>query len=91
MLIFGAVIHQQQEPRRRHPLAQQVEPGLRLTVQPVQILHDQEHGLIETLSHKQPLHGLERALPADLRVHLCQGRARVSDAQEGEEVGQGVF
>jgi hypothetical protein len=47
--------------------------------------------LVEALPHQQPLDGLERALAADLRVHLRQGSGGVGDSQEGEEVGQRVF
>src|SRR5262249_8748741 len=40
MLIFGAIVHQQQEAHSGQALAQQVQPRLSLAVEPVQILDE---------------------------------------------------
>ena len=91
MLVLGAVIHQQHEARRGHTVGQYLQPGLGLAVQPVQILHQEEHGLVAGFAQQQPRDRLERPLPSDLRVHLhqrCRGRCH---AQEGQQVGQRLF
>ncbi|MNT02603.1 hypothetical protein D3C72_1371070 [compost metagenome] len=89
--VLGPVIDQQQDAGAGHALAENAEESLGLTVEPLQILNDQFQRLGQALAHQQPLDRLERALPADLGVHLRQRRARLGGAQQVEQIGQAVF
>ena len=62
VLILGAVGDEQQEVRRRQALDQAVEAGLRLGVDPVQVLHDQQQGLRLARPQYQALEGVQEAL-----------------------------
>ena len=74
-----------------HTLTQHVEKPLRLTVDPVQVFKDQDQRLVETLAQEQLLERLKRPPPPNLRVHLLQRRGLLFDAEQGKEIGQGVF
>ena len=86
VLVLGTVIHEQQHARRPEALDQAVEQRLRLTVDPVEILEDQEERLFLRFPEQQPLHGVERALASLARVerlprgvvhgHVEQGHQR---------------
>ena len=91
MLILRPVIHQQQYTRRRHTLTEESQESLGFAVQPVQILKDENEGLVETLPHQQPLDRLKRSAVLNLGVHLLQRRIRLGDPQQGKEIGQRVF
>ena len=45
VLVLGAIVDQQEEPRGRQALDQTVQQRLRLGVNPVQVLKDQQQGL----------------------------------------------
>src|SRR5712691_2775700 len=68
MAILGTIIHQQQDASRCKAFAQEIEKRLRLVIQPVQILKDEDKGLVEALAHQQPFDSLKRAPSPDLRV-----------------------
>ena len=68
VLILGPVVDQQQESGRRQALDQAIEQGLRLGIDPVQILEDQEQRLHLAFAQQHALERLERALAALRRV-----------------------
>jgi hypothetical protein len=68
--IFGAIVHQQEDFSRGDPFTESVEKPLRLTVDPVQVLKDEDEWLVETLAQKQFLESVKRAPTANLGVHL---------------------
>ena len=91
MAILRAIVHQQQNLGAGHTLTQHIEKPLRLAVDPVQVFKDQDQRLIETLAQEQLLERLKRPPPPNLRVHLLQRRGLFFDAQQGKQIGQGVF
>jgi hypothetical protein len=58
MPVLGPIIPQQQDAGSGEAFAEQEEKCLRLTVQPVQILEDQDDKLVATLAHQHPLERL---------------------------------
>jgi len=46
MLVLGTVVHEQQQARRPQTIDERVEQLLRLAVDPVELLEDQEKGLL---------------------------------------------
>ena len=61
--VLRAVIHQKQQPRRRHTFHQQVQQRLCLRVDPVQILDHEQHRLYLALAQHEPLQRLVRLAP----------------------------
>ena len=88
VLVLRAVVDQQQEPGRRQALDQAVEQGLRLGIDPVQILKDQQQRLHLALAQQ---HALERrracaggaAADRAVRKGLSSGRASSSASSAG--------
>ena len=68
--VLGAVVHEQQDLGGGDTLAEDVEKPLRLAVNPMEVLKDQDQRLVETLAEEQSLERLEGAAAANLRVHL---------------------
>ena len=68
VLIFRAVVHQQQQPGGRQALDQTVEQGLSLGIDPVQVFEDDQQGLPLALPQQEPLHRVEGALAALQRI-----------------------
>ena len=66
--VLGAIVHDEQDWCGGHTLHQRVEHGLRLRVDPVQVLEHQEQRLHPTLADQQARHGIERALPSLRRL-----------------------
>ena len=64
VLVLRAVVDQQQEPGRRQALDQAVEQGLRLGVDPVQVLEHQQQRLHLAFAQQHALERVERALAA---------------------------
>ena len=64
MPVIQPVVDQQEQVRRRQALAQALEQRLRLGIQPVQILADQQQGLYLTLAQQHPLEREECVLAA---------------------------
>jgi hypothetical protein len=85
VLVFRAIVDQQEDAGRRQALQQAVEQGLRLGVDPVQVFEDQQHRLLLTLTQEHALERLEGAL-APLRGIELQERAvlrqRVEERQQ---------
>jgi len=64
VLVLRAIGEQEQEVGRRQTLDEEVEAGLRLGVQPVEIFQDHEQGLRLAGPEQELLDGLERLLAA---------------------------
>ena len=67
VLVFGAIVHQQQHARERQALDQAVQDRLGLGIDPVQVLEHHQQRLDLALAQQQALHRLEGALAALLR------------------------
>ena len=88
VLVLRAVVDQEQEPGRRQALDQAVEQGLRLGIDPVQILEDQQQRLHLAFAQQ---HALERrrgcaggaAADRACRNGLSSGRASSSASSAG--------
>ena len=88
VLILGPVVDEQQEPRRRQALDQAVEQGLRLGVDPVQVLEDHQQRLDLALPQQQALHGVERALPALGGIEALPTRVLDGHIEQRQQGGQ---
>ena len=64
MLVLGPVVDEQEDSGRGQTLDQAVEQGLRLGIDPVQVLEDHEQRLPLALPEQQVLDGIEGAVPA---------------------------
>ena len=88
MLVLGAIVDQEQHAGCGEALNQTVQESLGLSVDPVQVLEDQEQGLDLTLPEEQALDGLQGALAA---LWWIEGLPRlildghVQERQEGWE------
>ena len=85
MLVLGAIIDQQEDPRGRQALDQAVQQRLRLGIDPVQILEDQHQWLHLAFAQQHPLEGVERALAALRRVKLQEGAVVREGIQQREQ------
>jgi hypothetical protein len=75
VLVFGPVVDQQQEAGRGQAIDETVEQSLRLGIDPVQILKDQQQWLRLALAQEYPSEGIEQTL-APLR--WVEGAKRAS-------------
>ena len=91
MAVARPVVGEQHDRCGRHAVGQRVEERLRLGVQPLQILEDQQQRAIAALAQQEPFDRVERALPANVGVHLLQGGDELRMAEQGQHVGQPVF
>ena len=82
MLILGAVVDQQQQVGRRQAFDQTVEQRLRLGVDPVQVLEDQQQGLHLAFAQQHPLERGERALPPLRGIERQEGAVGGQRVQE---------
>src|SRR5262249_30083266 len=64
VLVLRPIVDQQQQSRRWQALDQAVEQGLRLRINPVQILEDRQERLLLALAQQHTLEGVEGALAA---------------------------
>ena len=64
VLVLRTIVHQEQQPGGRQALDQAIEQRLRLRINPVQILEDQQHGLDLAFAHQHALQGVEGTLAA---------------------------
>ena len=88
MLVLGPVVDQQEKPGRGQTLHQAVEQGLRLGIDPVQVLEDHEHRLPLALPEQEVLDRVERALPALGRIERLPAgviHGHIEESQEGGE------
>src|SRR6516165_7328911 len=70
MLVFRPIVDQQQELGSRQALDETTEQGLRLCINPVQILEDQQQRLFLALAQEHPLEGVEGTLAALRGIEL---------------------
>src|SRR5205823_6124005 len=89
--ILRTVVGQQQNAGTGDTLTQGIEEALGLSVDPVQVFKDEDKGLVETLAEEELLECLKGPSSPNLRVHLLEAGRRIFDAQQGKEIGQGVF
>ncbi len=64
MRIFGTIIDQQQDARRGQGIHKQVEQGLRLRINPVKVLEDDDQRLVEALARQYPFDHFQGAPPS---------------------------
>ena len=91
MLVLRPVVDQQQEPGRGQALDQAVEQGLRLGIDPVQILEHQQQRLHLAFAQQHALERLERALAALRRVEGAKRTVVRQHLQEGQQRREGVL
>ena len=63
MLVLGPVVHEQQHACRSQAVNERIEHGLSLVVDPVEVLENQEEGLLIRFSEQESPHGVDRAPP----------------------------
>ena len=86
MLVLGPVVDEQEEPRRRQALDETVQQGLRLGIDPVQVLDDQTQGLRDARGQDHLPEGLVRPLAPQRRIDRAE---RVVGRQHPQQVEQG--
>ena len=86
MAILRPVIHQKQILGSSDTVGQQIEEGLRLLIDPMQVFEDDDCRLFETFPEDDALDRLEYPLPADRGIHLRQGIGTFLDPEEPEQV-----
>ncbi len=88
MLVLGPVVDEQEDPGRGQTLDQAVEQRLRLGIDPVQVLEDEEERLPLALPEQEVLDGLEGALPALGGIERLPVGVLDGDIEEREQGGQ---
>ena len=91
MLILGPVVHQQEQRGRREALHQAIEQGLRLGINPVEILEHEEQGLHLTFAQQHALQRLQRAAPPLEGVEGQERTVRWQGFEQGEHGRDGVL
>ena len=89
VLVFGAVVDEQQQPGRRQALDEAIEQRLGLGVDPVQVLDEQQERLDLALPEQQALHGVQRPLPALRGIEPPPRLILHRDVEEREQRRQG--
>src|SRR6266498_1243506 len=94
MFVLWAVVDEEEDACGGEALDEAIEEGLGLTVDPVQVLEDQEQRLHLALAQQQPLDRIEGALPALRGIEGLPAGVVDGDVQQGEEgmqrVGEGL-
>ena len=88
VLVFGAVVDEEEDPRCRKALDETVQQGLGLGIDPVQILEHEEQGLPLRLAEQEPLDRLERPLPPLRWVERLPRAVIDRHVEQGEEGGE---
>ena len=86
VLILRTIVHEQQDPRRRHAVDEAVEHGLRLGVDPVEVLDDQTHGLRHARGEEHLPDCVVRSFPTLHRIRLVE---RIVERQDSQQVQDG--
>src|SRR4029450_10715326 len=68
--VLWAIVDEEEHRRRGQTLHHAVEHGLRLSIDPVEVLHHEEEGLDSALAKQQALHRIERKVTALGRFEL---------------------
>src|SRR5262249_15285537 len=87
VLVFRAVVDQQQQSGRGQALQQRLEERLRLRIDPVQVFEDQQQRLYLAFAQQHALEGVEGAL-TPRRLELLERTVLWEDVQQGEERGE---
>ena len=88
MRVFRAVVDEEQDPRGGKALHEAVEQRLRLRVDPVKVLEDQQHGLGAALPEQHALDRVERALASLARIEPLPLRVLHRHVEQPEKRGQ---
>jgi hypothetical protein len=72
MVVFRAIVDQQERASSGDTVRQEIEQGLRLSVDPMQVFKDYDHRLIETFAKDDSLNSLKGTPALYPRVHLGQ-------------------
>ena len=88
MLVLGPVVDQQEDPGCGQALDQAVEQGLRLGIDPVQVLEDHEERLPLALPEQEVLDGIEGALPALGGIERLPVGVLDGHVEQGQQGGQ---
>src|SRR5215469_11778217 len=92
MVVFGAVIDQQQDTRSGKAVNQQIEQCLGFVIYPVEVLEDNDQRLTKTLADQNALNGFQGAPTLELRIELRQWIVAVLlNVQQDKQVWQGVL
>ena len=70
MLVLGAIVHREQGGGGGQALHEGVEEDLGLRVDPVQVLEDEEQGLIAAFAEEHEANGLRRQRAAPSQIEL---------------------
>jgi len=89
MLVFGAVIGEQEDACRREALHETLEYRLRLTVDPVKVLEDHDERLHVALAQQQALHCVERSLTSLWRIEASPRFIADGHVEKREQRRQG--
>ena len=90
VLILGAIVDEQQEARRRKAVDEAVEEGLRLGVDPVEVLEHRQQRPDLALPQQQALQGVERALPSLGGIEGWKRAVRGERVQQRQQGRDGV-
>jgi hypothetical protein len=91
MVILRAIVHQEEEARRRQAVDEAVEERLGLGIAPVQVFADEQHGLDLTLTQQEALKGIEGLLAPLRRIEGLPRAVVLGHIQEREHGRQGRF
>src|SRR5215470_8744748 len=82
MTVFGSVIDQQKNPRHRQTFYEAIEKRLRLAVDPMQVLKNNQQGLALTLTDEHPLYRVKSKMTPLLGVHPQVSFRRINNLFE---------
>jgi hypothetical protein len=88
VLVFRAVVDQQEHAGCGQALDQSLEERLRLRIDPVQVFKDQQQRLHLTFAQQHALERLQHALTPLRRLELLERTVLWEDVQQGEERGK---
>ena len=88
MAILRPVIHQKQILGSSDTVGQQIEEGLRLLIDPMQVFEDDDQRLVETFAQDDALDRIERATLAGSRFNLRNLTVLVTEAKQPVKVWQ---
>ena len=88
VLVLGAIVDQQAEPRGREGLDEAVEERLRLGIDPLEVLEHEKQGLDLGFTEHEPPDRLEGALPPLRRIEGLPRLVVHGHVEQGEERGK---
>ena len=86
--VLRPIVHQQEQPGRGKALDEQIQPGLSLGIDPVQVLDHEQHRLHVALAQHEPLQGLQRPAPSLRGIELGPRGILDRHVEEREEHGE---